>query len=318
MDCVRYASVCAVTVNGVTPPRTLPSLLRISFSRLERAYAVHGAGRAEMPSLDEWANLLRVLDLGGVDRRELPRLTRLSKRALRGRVSAAARREWAEELASDRGQGIIRLTGKGADVVARWALLQQAAEDEWQGQVGSDRATALRTALGTVVAALPLEHPHYPASYGTVDASITGGPGQDWKPVPRQGSDTVAGLSMCALLSQALVAFALEYEELSPVALSVSASILRRVPPGGRTAREIGMSPHLPTMERHGFVRIDGDGDNALVFLTRKGRAVSDAYPDRVEAVEQTWRQRSGGETVSNLRQVLENIAGPVPPDSST
>lgn len=270
-----------------------------------------------MPSLDGWANLLRVLNSGGVDRRELPRLTRLSKRALQGRVSAAARRGWAEELASGRGRGIIRLTGKGADVAARWEPLQQAAEEEWREQVGADRAAALRSALGAVVAALPLEHPHYPASYGTVDASICGGPGRDWRPVPRQGSDTVAGLSVCALLSQAVVAFALEYEELSPVALSVSASILRRVPPGGRAARDIGVPRHLPTMERHGFVRIDGDGDDAIVFLTRKGRAVSDAYTDRVEAVEQAWRERSGGETVSRLRQVLETVADHVPPDEN-
>ncbi len=262
-----------------------------------------------MPSLDEWANLLRVLDLGGIDRRDLQRLTRLSKRALRSRVSAAVRREWAEELSSSRGQGIIRLTGKGADVVARFGTLRQAAEDAWRAQVGSERTAALSKALERVVVELPLEHPHYPASYGTVDASIAGGPGQDWKPVRRQGGDTVAGLSMCALLSQALVAFALQYEELSPVALSVSTSILRRIPPEGRPLHDVGMSPHLSAMNRHGFVRIVDEGDNPAVFLTTKGRAVNDAYAHRIEAVEHAWRERSGDETVSNLRRVLEDVA---------
>jgi len=270
-----------------------------------------------MPSLDGWANLLRVLDLAGVDRRELPRLTRLSKRAVRVRMSAAVRRGWAEELTSGRGQSLLRLTGQGVDVVARWERLQQSSESRWQEHVGSDRATALSAALGTVVAALPLEHPHYPATYGTVDASITGGRGQDWRPVPRQGSDSIADLSMCALLSQALVAFALEYEELSPVAFSISASILRRVPPEGRPLRDIGMSVHLSAMDRHGFLRLDGVGDNATVFLTTKGRGVSDAYTDRVELVEQTWRERSGSDTVRNLRQLLENTTDRTPPDES-
>jgi hypothetical protein len=171
---------------------TLPSLLRVALDWLEREYVTEGAGRDGIPSVDGWANLLRVLDLGGVDRRELPTLTRLSQRAVQGRVSAAARRGWVEELVSGRGQRFIRLTEKGAEVVARWEPIQRAAEDGWRGQVGSDRATALSTALATVVAAFPLEHPHYPASYGTVDASITGGPGRDWKPVPRKGGDTVA------------------------------------------------------------------------------------------------------------------------------
>jgi hypothetical protein len=262
-----------------------------------------------MPSLDEWANLLRVLDRGGIDRRELPGLTRLSKRALRTRVSLAVRREWAEELSSNRDQGIVRLTRKGAGTVARLGKLQQAAENAWRVQVGSDTMTALLQALGGVVAELPLEHPHYPASYGTVDASIAGGPGQDWKPVRRQDGDTVAGLSMCALLSQALVAFALAYEELSPVALSVSTRILRRIPREGRPLRDIGMSPHLSALDRHGFVRLGGEGENPGVFLTMKGRAVNDAYTRRIEAVEQTWRDRSGHETVSNLRSALENVA---------
>lgn len=36
---------------------------------------------------------------------------------------------------------------------------------------------------------------------------------------------------------------------------------------------------------------------------------MSDAYVGRVKAVEQTWRERYGADAVSNLRQVLENVA---------
>jgi hypothetical protein len=291
---------------------TLPSLLRASLSGLEHDYVTEGAGRDGLPSLDGWANLLRVLDAGGVRRRELPTLLRLSKRAVSSRVSAAARRGWIDEPASDGANALIRLTGRGADVVAQWKPVARAGEARWREQVGSDRATAVLTALGTVVATFPLEHPHYPASYGTVDASITGGPGEDWKPVPRQGNNTVAGLSMCALISQALVAFSIDYERLSPVPLSVTASILRRVPRAGAPLRDIGASAHLSTMSRHGFVYVDGDGDRATVYLTAKGHAVSSAFEGRVEAVEHAWRQRFGAEAVSNLRQALEDLEHPL------
>jgi hypothetical protein len=290
-------------------PRTLPSLLRLSLSRLESVYVVQGAGRAGMPSVDLWANLLRVLDRGGADRRELPALTRLSKRAVRSRVSAAARHGWAEELTSGRGQAAIRLTSQGADAAARWELLQQGAERQWQEQVGSGPAAALRALLTSVVADLPLEHPHYPASYGAADASISGGPGQDWKPVPRRSRETADGLTACALLSQSLVAFALEYERLSAVALPVVSAIFQRVPPQGIAVRDLGASVHLSAMQRHGFVRVAGADGDAAVFLTSKGRTVSDAHASRVEAVDQAWRSRSGSETVSSLQQVLETIA---------
>src|SRR5579875_2566268 len=104
---------------------TLPSLLRATLSSLERGYVTEGAGRDGIPSIDGWANLLRVLDLDGVARREMPMLTRLSKRAVRGRVLAATRRGWVEELVSGRGEPVIRLTGLGEEVAFRWEPTQR-------------------------------------------------------------------------------------------------------------------------------------------------------------------------------------------------
>ena len=60
--------------------------------------------------------------------------------------------------------------------------------------------------LEALVARLELEHPHFPVRYGGSDPSFTGGPGVDWKPVPRESGSNVTGLPMTALLSQALVA----------------------------------------------------------------------------------------------------------------
>jgi hypothetical protein len=77
---------------------TLPSLLLTVLGGLERVYIDEGAGRFAIPSLDLWANLLRAVHEAGIDRRELPAILRLSKRAVRSRVSTTVRHGLVEEL----------------------------------------------------------------------------------------------------------------------------------------------------------------------------------------------------------------------------
>ncbi|MGH8987299.1 MAG: hypothetical protein ACRDXC_01700 [Acidimicrobiales bacterium] len=259
-----------------------------------------------MPSLDVWANLLRVLDVEGVDRRQLPSLLRLSTRAVRSRVSAAVRSGWAEEPEHGGAQVLVGLSDQGAAVAGRWRELEPASECRWRAGVGAGHASDLRRALESVVSALPLELPHYPASYGAAAASITGGHGQDWKPVSRTGEDSVSQLPVSALVSQALVAFAIDYQELSPVALTLSAAVIKRIPPQGRPVRGLGHGAGLSALARHGFVKLVGDGKDAVVQLTKRGAAVHDAYDDRVEALETEWRQRFGSSEVAALRSALE------------
>ena len=261
-----------------------------------------------MPSLDHWANLLRALDGAGTDRRGLPAFLRLSRRAVRSRVLSAARNGWVEEVRLGRGRAEVRLTTRGSDIAARWKSLQSAAEEAWQAQIGLDRTARLRQALEKTVSALPLEHPHYPASYGAADASITGGNGEDWKPVPREGGDTVSYLPLSALVSEALVAFAMDYERKSPVALSLSTTVVKRIPPQGRPLRELGNPVGVSALERHGFVRVIGARGGEIVILTPKGHAASEAYGERVGAVEADWRDRFGDENVASLRRALADV----------
>jgi hypothetical protein len=160
-----------------------------------------------------------------------------------------------------------------------------------------------------LVAALPLEHPHYPASYGAADASITGGKGQDWQPVLRGNGDTVSELPLSALVSQALVAFAMNYEEESPIALSLSGTVIRLIPPEGRTLRGLGHSAGISALVRHGFLRVSGNAGGEIVHMTPKGHAVSCAYHGRIWAVETRWRNAFGDVSITLLRRVLEEAA---------
>jgi hypothetical protein len=140
-------------------PATLPSLLWTAQCGLERAYIAEGAGSGHMPSLDHWANLQRALDEAGIDRRELPAILRLSRRAVRSRVLSAARNGWVEEMRLGRGRATVRLTARGSDIAARWKPLQDAAEERWQAKVGADRTARLRQALEETVSALPWSIP---------------------------------------------------------------------------------------------------------------------------------------------------------------
>ena len=292
----------------MTVSSQLPSALQAVLCGLECAYIEDGAGGPTVPSLDLWANLLRAIDPARIDLRELPVILRLSKRAVRTRIATAVRRGWVEELKTDRGGGLVRLTPIGSEVAVRWKALQQAAEDRWQTRAGLHVAKQLRTSLEALVAAFPLEHPHYPASYGLADASITGGNGVDWKPVPRSGTDTVSNLPLSALVSQAVVAFAMQYEELSPVALSLSASVIRQIPAEGRLLQDLGRSPGVAALIRHGFVHASGSSGREIAYLTPRGLEVQREYENRIHIVETSWQRQFGKDRIAALICALREV----------
>lgn len=267
---------------------TLPALLWDVLARVEREYILEGAGSSGMPSLPEWANLLRAVPAQGTDAATLPATLRLSKRAVKTRLAAAGRRGWVFSEDS-----MVRLTDAGCDTAARWVALQQQAE-------AARRDERMRSALESLVARLPLEHPHYPASYGPADASITGGNGKDWAPVPRSRPDSAQGLPVYALISQVLVAFAIDYENISPVALSLSTSVIRKVPDEGRPLKGLGNAAGMAALQRHGFL----DLNEGRVALTAKGTGVRDSYEETIAQVEAAWRDRFEG-AVSRLREAL-------------
>jgi hypothetical protein len=160
--------------------------------------------------------------------------------------------------------------------------------------------------LEAVVAELPLEHAHYPCGYGTADWRVTGGSGVDWKPVPRvRTGDTVSSLPLLALLSQALVGFAVEYESRVPFALLVGVYFDAYFGDGALPLAEV--PPILmvtgngkSSLERHGAVQVDTAGN---VVLTSLGRQLRDAYRPTVASIESSW-----GASGATLGRALEDL----------
>lgn len=287
---------------------SLPWLLWNALGSVEVAYELLGAGKAGMPSLDIWANLLRAIDSDGTAVHELPFALRLSKRAVRTRAAAAARRGWIEQVKMGRGKDRILLTSSGAAVAGRWKTLESAAERHWHAEIGMKRAWRLRTALESVVAAFPLEHPHYPASYGAADARVTGGNGNDWKAVPRESCSMVSNLPWSALISQALVAFAMDYESMSPVALSLSATIIKQIPADGILLSKLGNSAGVSALVRHGFLSTSISSGGDIAFLTSRGESVGNLFETRIRKVEVQWCTSIGDERIAALREALESL----------
>jgi len=282
-------------------------------------YVRHGADSTGLPTLALWSNVLRPMG-DGIDMADLPAAARLSKRAVRAAVGAAEKAGWLLRDGSS-----LRLSPTGDTARERWPSL----DAEVDAALGSELAPA----LSELVRQLYLEWPHYPTGYGPADHSITGGiysgggglidskvptHAKDWEPILRHDVDgsSVADLPVSALLSQAFVAFAADFEELWIGGLHLAAIVLRHLPDEGRPVTEIPMLSRLKgdgksVLERHLYIEILRDPDNPKVrraVPTARGRNTRDEYEPTVERVESRWPTKYGADVVSRLRTSLESL----------
>ena len=273
-----------------------------------------------MPSLAVWSNVVRCVAANpGIDEKGLATEARISKRLAVAAVTGAARREWIETEAAGGKNRRVSLAGLGESAAEVWPGVLASVAEEW---AGSD----VQAALVSLVPQFRFELPHYPASYGTADPSATGGTfvqnaarkgdvpahGDDWKPVLREGSD-VGGLPITALLSQALMAFTVDYEDHFPWPLASTLNVLIHVGDGallselpeGHGITATGKS----LLERHLIVDVEKrKGGDHRITLTARGKQVIEHHPKRLAAVEQEWDERYG-ELTDDLREGLESIA---------
>ena len=305
----------------MTPPAlTLPlsALLAQALIAMEHEYVRRGADASSRPSLAVWSNVLRPVG-DGIELRALPAAARLSKRAVRSAVGAAEKSGWV--LTEGR---TVRLSPAALAVREQWPPME-ASVDTLFGELGAP--------LCELVRQLYLEWPHFPTGYGPADHSITGGVyslgggrtdstvpthADDWAPVARHDVDgsSVEGVPISALLSQAFVAFAADFEELWIGGLHLAATVLRLLPDQGLPVTEVPMLSRLKgdgksVLERHGFIQITRTPDDPKVRLavpTARGRYTRDEYDPTVGRVEERWRQKYGDDVVDSLRSALESL----------
>jgi len=131
---------------------------------------------------------------------------------------------------------------------------------------------------------------------------------------------------LSADLSQLLFAYTVEFDaalsegfkshaEGTPPSLAMWANVLRFVGEHPVAARELAalsgiakptIKSMLGCLERHGWVRLDNEGN---VALTERGALARSLYNDAHEAVLRRWQNILGAETVETLRSMLESTA---------
>jgi DNA-binding MarR family transcriptional regulator len=316
-------------VPSSTPLSTLLSRVLVAFTieldnEFERRFAAAGGG-ARIVSLVMWSNVLRFVG-DGIAVGELPEATGPQKpRVLStlgglerwryvtvGPASKAKRDGWgsARGIRSD---WIVRLTPAGRKAAAIWPALFGETEGRWEERFGADAIDELRSSLSAIVDRIDVALPEYLPIVGGADGMVAG-----LSPPERGEGSRGSSLPLVALLSQALLAYTLDFEGKSELSLPLNANVVRVLDETGDLVRDLpgatGVSKEaiamaLTFLTRNDYVAVEGTtAATKRVRLTAKGRK-EQAGQDRLHAeVEKGWRKRFGADEIRRLRSSLQRL----------
>ena len=221
---------------------------------------------------------------------------------------------------------VIRATAKGRQAQEAWRPLFGEIEKRWEERFGKKEIGELRESLAGIVGKIDLELPDcLPIlRYGLFSRE------RDYErrtPTAREGGSD-SRLTLSALLSKVLLAFAIEYESESRLSLAISANVVRVLGEKGVRLRDIpllsGVSKEAISMAM-GILRKadmvvvgpDPTGRGKVVRLSVKGREAQDAYHQRVGEIEERWKVEFGRGAVRKVRESLERLVGDAAPQGS-
>ena len=213
---------------------------------------------------------------------------------------------------------VLRATAKGLRARQVWLPLSGLIEERWRERFGPAQLALLRDSLTQLVGQLD---PGLPDCLPILGAGLLSRGPDSALPPPRAGQVEVAGLPLPALLSRALLSFALEYERESKLSLAVGANLLRGLDREGTRLRDLpplaGISKEAVSWAMGVLVRSrlavaapDPAATRGKVARpTIAGIVAQSVYHELVGIVEQRWQERFTGGTVSALRRALETLA---------
>jgi hypothetical protein len=196
--------------------------------------------------------------------------------------------------------------------------LPAAIERRWEKRFGWEEIEALRGALREVVAELP---PTLPNCMPILGHGLWLKQAFD-KNNRAEGaaSEPVETLMLPELLARVLVAFALDFEDVSTLSLALCADVLRVMNEKGVRARDLpalsGVSKEaiamaMGFMQKRGLCveEQEGAGKARVVRLTPKGRSALETFGLNIAGVESRWEKRFGPR-MARLRKALEKLLG--------
>jgi DNA-binding MarR family transcriptional regulator len=273
-----------------------------------------------LTSMVMYSNLLRLTPESGITVRELERRARTPKLQINGME------RWgyilvAPDLADKRAKPpqrdwLVMLTSKGRIAKDIWAEIPSEVEARWSQRFGGDAVSELRASLGSIVGSLGRDLPEYLPVLGY---GLTAEVLPQVKSDERPGEDPTQ-MTVPALLSRVLLAFALEFESLSPVSLPICANILRLLGADPLPVRDLprrsGVSKEAIAMavgflQAKKYAAVDADPARArgkAIKLTANGLEAQETHGRLCEEIEQRWQREFGWETIDHLRQSLLKI----------
>jgi len=245
------------------------------------------AGRGVwLTSMVMWSNFMRVIPSVGVPLRAV---------AANGRITNLDGLQRWGYIRVEPADKTVHATPGGRRAQEVWRPLAAEIEERWRERYGNGAVDELRQALSIVAdPALPLYLPVLGYADGMRADHVRGAPGE-------------VAEDLAALLSQALLAFTLEYEDESDLSLALSADVVRVLSVEGVPVRDLparsGVSKEAITaavgfLQRSGYVAIELDPASAakLVRLTDQGLAAQAEHARLGKTVERRWRKRLGAD----------------------
>jgi DNA-binding MarR family transcriptional regulator len=215
---------------------------------------------------------------------------------------------------------VIRATSKGRKAQEVWRPLFGVIEERWQARFGKDEIHQLRESLWALIRQIGVELPDCLPILGY--GLFSRGPDPERR-APAAGEDNVgASLPLSALLSRALLAFALEFEHESDLSLAICANVLRILDAKGVRIRDLpllsgvskeSISMAMGVLQKKRIALVEPELPDSRVKvarLTPTGKQAQTAYRQLVKAIEERWHKRYGKHTTRNLRESLEQLVG--------
>jgi methyltransferase (TIGR00027 family) len=211
---------------------------------------------------------------------------------------------------------VLRATARGLRARETWLPLPVLIEERWRERFGAEPIGQLRRSLEAIAARLDPGLPDCLPILGPV--LFSRGPDPALPPQPEPPD--VATLPLSALLSRALLAFALEYEAESATSLAVGANLLRVLRADGTRLRDLpsqtgiskeAMAWAMGVLLRSRLAVEEPDpaaNRGKVARLIPAGLRAQHLYRELLDTVDERWTQRFGSETIGALRQPLEAL----------
>ena len=305
------------------PPLSMPlshALLAFTIeldNEFERRFAGTGE-RARVVSVVMWSNLLRFVGRG-VTVEELLAKARLPRPRMLSTVGGmerwgyvgvgddtATKRDGYGSARGLRGDLVLRPRAAGRAAAEIWPGLFGEIEGRWRDRFGSDAIDELRGALEAIVDRVEVELPEYVPIVDGKDGMAVG------LSPPETRVTSADSLPLTALLTQALLAYTIDFEHGSELSLPLGENVVRALedeldvrdlPLAAGVPKE-AISMALTFLVKNDYVTVE----ERQVRLTFKGREAREALRRRHRDVEEQWAARFGADEVGQLRTALDRV----------